>query len=219
MKKYVLFFRVSTRKQGESGLGLEAQQRDISLFLNNYAEEPFEVIGKFTAIQSGSNIDTPELWEAIDLAEKENATLLVSKLDRLSRRVSFIATLMERKKLRFIVASMPYADKFQLHLYSALAEQEREFISIRTKQALAEAKKRGVKLGGDRGNLTARNQASRQAADNRALNLIDTMQPMRDSGMTYQQIADQLNNLGVQSARGGNWFPATVRNVLQRELA
>ncbi|MDU8945549.1 recombinase family protein [Ovoidimarina sediminis] len=219
MKKYVLWRRVSTQQKGDSGLGLDAQQRDIDLYLNNYVHQPFEVIGTYTGIQSGRKTDIPELWEAIDLAEKKNGTFLCSKLDRLSSRVSFIATFMERRRLNFTVATMPYADKLQLHLYAALAEQEREFISMRTKHALAEAKKRGVKLGGNRDGLTARNESLRLAADNHALKVINTIAPMRDSGMSHQQIAGQLNRMGVRTAKKSNWHPTTVRNILQREMA
>ena len=137
MKQFVLYFRVSTRRQGDSGLGLDAQRRDINLYLETYAEVPFEVLAEFTDVKSGRDDERPELWKAIELAERTGATLVVAKLDRVSRRVSFISAIMERKRLEFTVATMPYADKFQLHIYAALAEQEREFISLRTKQALA----------------------------------------------------------------------------------
>ena len=136
--QYVIYKRVSTDSQGKSGLGLDAQSRDIELFISNYAEEP-EVIGEFTDIMSGKSSDRPELSKALEVCRTTGAALLVAKLDRLSRRVSFIASLMEDKRLSFKVAQMPHADKFQLHIYAALAEQERDFISKRTKAALAEA--------------------------------------------------------------------------------
>ena len=148
MKQFVIYTRVSTKRQGKSGLGLEAQQRDIELYLQNYAEVPYEVLGSFCDIESGKHSDRPELNKAMDLAIQSKATLLVAKLDRLSRDVELIAGVIKRCDL--IVASMPNADKFQLHIYAALAEQEREFISVRTKAALAEAKAKGVKLGGSR---------------------------------------------------------------------
>lgn len=215
MKHFVLYFRVSTRRQGDSGLGLDAQRRDLDLYLSTYAEVPFEIVGEFTDIESGANGDRPELWKAIDLAEKTGATLLVAKLDRLSRKVSFISTLMDRKRLSLTVASMPHADKFQLHIYAALAEQEREFISLRTKQALAPLKGTG-KLGGNRGNIDRANAASSAQADAHAAKVLDTVLPLRDAGRTLQQIADTLNRTGVKTARGGNWYPSTVRNVLAR---
>ena len=139
--------RVSSEDQGRSGLGLEAQERDIQLFLENYADTPFEVVGEFLEVQTGTDNTRSQLLAAIDLAKKEKAVLVVAKLDRLSRKVSFIASLMEDKELEFRVAQMPFADKFHLHIYAALAEQERDFISARTKAALAAAKQRGVRLG------------------------------------------------------------------------
>ena len=163
MKQYVIYKRVSTAEQGRSGLGMEAQQRDIELYLNNYSEVPFEILGEFLDVRSGKDDDRPELTKAIALAKRSGAELLVSKLDRLSRRVSFIAALMEEKKLTLRVASMPTADSFQLHIYAALAEQERNFISLRTKAALAEAKSRGQKLGGMRDKTMKRNEQEKHS--------------------------------------------------------
>jgi len=215
MKQFVIYTRVSTRRQGDSGLGLDAQRRDIDLYLSTYAEVPFEVVGKFQDIESGSNGDRPELQKAIKLAEKTGATLLVAKLDRLSRKVTFISNLMDRKKLNLVVATMPHADKFQLHIYAALAEQEREFISLRTKQALAPLKGTG-KLGGNRGNIDNANKAAVAVADTHATKVMDTIQPLKDAGRTLQQIADTLNKTGVRTSRGGKWYPTTVRNILSR---
>ena len=217
MKQFVLYTRVSTRRQGDSGLGLDAQKRDLDLYLSTYAEIPFEVAGEFQDIESGANGDRPELWRAINLAERTGATLLVAKLDRLSRKVSFISAVMDRKKLNLVVATMPHADKFQLHIYAALAEQEREFISIRTKAALKEAKAKGVKLGGNRGNIDHANEAAREVADRHAAKVMDTIRPLRDAGRTLQEIADTLNRTGVSTSRGGKWYPTTVTNVLKRE--
>ena len=165
MHKFILYCRVSTKEQGASGLGLAAQKRDLDLFLTTYAEVPFEVIGKFTDILSGADDARPELTKALDLCRKTGATLLVSKLDRLSRKVSFIATLMEDPKVTFRVASIPRASKMELHLYAMLAEQERDFISLRTKAALVEARARGSKLGGLRPKTAARNEAIQAGAD------------------------------------------------------
>lgn len=215
MKQFVLYFRVSTRRQGDSGLGLDAQRRDIDLYLDTYAEVPFEVLGEFTDVKSGKDDDRPELWKAIELAEKTGATLLVAKLDRLSRRVSFISAIMERKRLDFVVACMPTAEKFSLHIYAALAEQEREFISLRTKQALAPLKGTG-KLGGNRGNIDKANEAARAVADAHAAKVMDTIRPLREAGRTLQQIADTLNRSGVTTSRGGKWYPTTVKNILTR---
>lgn len=218
MKQFVIYYRVSTRRQGDSGLGLGAQRRDVDLYLETYADVPFEVVGSFTDVRSGKDDDRPELWKAIELAEKTGATLLVAKLDRLSRKVSFIANVMDLKRLSLTVATMPHADKFQLHIYAALAEQEREFISLRTKAALAPLKGTG-KLGGNRGNIDKANDAAIALADNHAAKVMDTIRPLRDAGRTLQQIADTLNKSGVTTARGGKWHPTTVKNVLAREVA
>ena len=215
MKQFIKYFRVSTRKQGDSGLGLSAQERDIDLYLSTYAETPWEVIAEFTDIKSGKDDDRPELQKAIELAEKTGAILLVAKLDRLSRKVSFVSAIMERKKLNLTVATMPNADKFQLHIYAALAEQEREFISLRTKQALAPLKGTG-KLGGNRGNIDRANAAARKLADDHAAKVMDTIVPLKKVGLTLQQIADTLNKSGVLTSRGGQWYPTTVSNIIKR---
>ena len=215
MKQFIKYYRVSTRSQANSGLGLSAQQRDIDLYLSTYAETPWEVIADFTDVQSGKDDNRPELQKAMALAEETGATILIAKLDRISRRVSFISAIMERKKLNLTVATMPNADKFQLHIYAALAEQEREFISLRTKQALAPLKGTG-KLGGNRGNIDKANEAARALADSHAAKVMDTVLPLKEAGRTLQQIADTLNKSGVKTARGGKWHPTTVKNVLAR---
>jgi DNA invertase Pin-like site-specific DNA recombinase len=216
MRKYVTYMRVSTAEQGKSGLGLEAQKRDISIFLDTYSEVPFEVIGEFTDVLSGTDDDRPELTKAIGLAKKTGADLLVAKLDRLSRRVSFIAKLMEDPKLSFRVAQMPHADKFQLHVYAALAEQERDFISKRTKAALAEAKARGQKLGGLRDKTMKRNNAVKANANARAEKIAGIVVPLREAGRTLREIASHLDRAGVATARGGRWNASQVQRVLQR---
>ena len=219
MKKYVIYRRVSTKTQGESGLGLEAQDRDIDLFLNTYSETPFEVVGTFTDVMSGEHADRPELAKAIALTRETGSELLVSKLDRLSRRVSQIAELMDDKKLKIRVATMPSADKFQLHIYAALAEQERDFISLRTKQALAVAKSRGVKLGGMRDATMQRNKAMQAKANADAYKVSSIVTPMREAGASLQKIADALNAASVSTPRGGQWYPSSVKNTLARLAA
>jgi len=140
----------------------------------------------------------------------------VAKLDRLSRKVSFIATLMEDRSVSLRVASMPSADKFQLHIYAALGEQEREFISIRTKAALAEAKDRGVKLGGLRDATGKRNQAVQAKAKERAEKVARIIVPLRNQGASLRDIAAALNKSGVVTARGGQWQASQVQRTLRR---
>lgn len=217
MKRYVVYLRQSTEDRAVSGLGLAAQQRDIDLFLANFAPHPHAVIGTFTDIQSGADNDRPQLQAALALVRKtRNCELLVAKLDRLSRRVSFIASLMEDRKIALRVATMPHAGDFELHVYASLSEQERKFISARTKAALAEAKARGVKLGGIRDTTVERNAAVRAGAQARALKIGPMVRSMRDKGMTLQQVADHLNAAGVRTAREGSWHPMQVKRTLAR---
>jgi DNA invertase Pin-like site-specific DNA recombinase len=216
MNNYVTYHRVSTAEQGRSGLGLEAQKRDIGLYLENYSGVPYEIAGEFTDVLSGSDNDRPELKKAIELARRTSATLLVAKLDRLSRKVSFIANLMEDTKLEIRIAQMPYADKFQLHIYAALAEQEREFISKRTKAALAEAKAKGKKLGGLRDATMKRNEVLKQKAEARAQKVAGLLLPMKEAGKTLREMASELNTAGVPTARGGQWQSSQVMRVLKR---
>lgn len=216
MKRYVVYTRVSTKEQGRSGLGLEAQERDIQIFLETYAEEPWEVIERFQDVQSGGDDDRPQLRAALEVARRTGAELLVSKLDRLSRDVAFIATLLKDKKVSFRVAQMPNADKFQLHIYAALAEQERDFISHRTKEALKAAKARGVKLGGLRDKTMRRNIAVKEKADREAAKVIKVVGPLRDAGQTLASIAETLEEMGIGTSRGGRWTAKQVSRVLSR---
>ncbi len=220
MKKYVIYYRVSTKKQGESGLGLEAQKRDVELFLDNYSSTPHEILGEFTDIESGTKKDREQYQEALKLAKKKRATLLVAKLDRLGRKVSELSRVMEEVDL--IVACMPNADKFQLHIYAALAEQERDFISKRTKAALKEAKARGVKLGRPAKDPVHKAMVNTAAirrsssADNFAKTMSPLFIPMIEQGKTYQQIADMANSMNVKTQRGKEWSPMGVRNIVVR---
>jgi DNA invertase Pin-like site-specific DNA recombinase len=214
MIKYVTYYRVSTKQQGDSGLGLEAQERDIDLFLSNYSDTPYKVVGSYTEIESGKNSDRAELKKAINLAKKEDALLLVAKLDRLSRDVEFIAGVIKNVSIK--VASMPNADNFQLHIYAALAEKERDFISTRTKQALAVAKERGVKLGGLRDKTGERNKASKAQATERAESIRTLIEPMVKSGYSLRKIALSLNSANQKTASGAEYKAATVSRIIKR---
>lgn len=216
MRRYVTYKRVSTSEQGRSGLGLEAQERDIQLFLEGYSEVPYEIIGEFTDVQSGADDDRPELKKAIEIARKSRAELLVAKLDRLSRKVSFIGSLTDDKRLTLRVAQMPHADNFQLHIYAALAEQEREFISKRTKAALAAAKARGRKLGGLRDSTMKRNEVVKNNAQRRAEKLRGIILPLREAGRSLREIATELDNVGISTPRNGNWTASQVKRVIDR---
>ena len=205
--RYVLYFRVSTQKQGRSGLGLDAQKRDIDLYLENYSEQPYEILGTFKDIQSGADNDRPELKKAIELAKKTKSILLVQKICRLSRRVSFIASLIEDKELDFKVAQMPFADKFQLHIYSALNEQEKDFISSRTKSALRSWKERNPdkKLGAPVHHIKALKEAKR---------IEGLIVPLKQQGKSLRVICDVLNNSGITTSKGRSFYPSKVSRTL-----
>ncbi|MGO8196350.1 recombinase family protein [Rhizobium ruizarguesonis] len=210
--KFVVYTRVSTKEQGRSGLGLDAQERDIALFLDN---RDGEVIGRFSDVGSGADTHRPEFQRALKLVMKEKAVLLVAKLDRLSRDVADIATLM--KSIHFKVAVMPDADEFQLHIYAALAEQERRFISQRTKAALAAAKERGVKLGGYReGSLQNANIQRAHDAMSFATKTYPIVRAFLGEGLSFRQVADRLTASGIATPSGGNWDAKAVTRLIKR---
>lgn len=203
MTAYVAYVRTSTDRQSN---GLEAQLATIHRFL---AAEGGELLAVYSEQVSGAKNDRVELGKAIAHAKRLKATLLVAKLDRLSRRVSFIAALMEsRVPLR--VAELPNADAFQLHIYSALAEQERKLISERTRAALGVRKAAGVALG------SPLNAGRAQDARRWATELAPTLAELRCEGHTsLAGIARQLNARGVPTRSGGAWYASTVSNLVR----
>ncbi|MNS21736.1 DNA-invertase hin [compost metagenome] len=219
--KFVAYYRVSTKAQGASGLGLEAQEAAVGVFVNGRA---CELVGSFTDVESGTRKGNhrPELAKAIQLAKREKATLLIAKLDRLARNVAFVSNLME-SGIEFVACDMPTANKFTIHILAAVAEHEAELISKRTREALAAAKARGVKLGTP-GNLTAEAQA-KSAATNRekAMKAYAAMERrianLRACGMSFQAIADQLNADGEMTRTGAAFAPATVKRIIDRAVA
>lgn len=208
----MLYRRVRTDERGRSGLGLEAQARDLSLYLADV--EGAVVVADLVEVASGGKGDRPVLAEALELCRKQKATLLVAKLDRLSRQVSFMANLLEDKSVEFVVASLPRASRFELHLYSALAEQERFFVSQRTKAALAAAKKRGVKLGGARHHLPDLNKARQERVRQEAEALAPLLLPLRREGKSLRVIADHLNKVGARTRTGGTFYAVKVGRLL-----
>ena len=216
MNKYIIYRRVSSADQGRSGLGLEAQARDIDTYLKVFSSQPYEVIAEFLEILSGADDSRPELFKAVALARKTKAILLVSKLDRLSRKVSYISALMEDKTVQFKVANLPQASNFELHLYVSLAEQERAFISERTKAALREAQARGVKLGGLRDSTMQRNKVRAASALSFARSLEKIVIPKHKAGESLKDISVALNDAGIKTSRGSSWTSMQVSRVIER---
>jgi len=209
--KYVLYFRVSTQSQGATGHGIEAQRRDINLYLNSHGGE---VVEEFVEVMSGCRDDRPELQDAIALCKKDGCTLLVSKLDRLSRDVEFVARICKDKKLSIKIAQIPNADNFQIHLFAALASQEREFISQRTKAALAAAKARGVVLGNPK--IAEINRTRKRTARKVANQYAPIVLPLRNKGLTYFEIASTMNQMGIRTSRGKEFKPTSVKRIVDR---
>ncbi|CAM3665735.1 recombinase family protein [Polynucleobacter antarcticus] len=216
MIQYITYRRVSSAEQGRSGLGLEAQSRDIDTYLKAFSGKPYKVIGEFLEILSGASDARPELFKAVALARKTKAILLVSKLDRLSRKVSYISALMEDKTVQFKVANLPQASNFELHLYASLAEQERAFISERTKAALREAQARGVKLGGLRDSTMQRNKVRAASALSFARSLEKIVMPKHKAGESLKDISVALNDADIKTVRGGVWTSMQVSRVIGR---
>lgn len=220
MPHFLAYYRVSTRGQEQSGLGLDAQRAEVARFL---ADEPeATLVGELTEVQSGKEDgNRPLLQQALSRCKETGATLLVSKLCRLSRDAAFVLTLMKDSKVRFRVASMPQADNFQLGIWAVLNQQERETISRRTREALAAAKARGVRLGGAGGSsnsLTAMNRARSRNADDHARAVGPLIQSLRSRGNTLREIATVLNESGSRTAQGCEWQATQVQRVLRRLL-
>lgn len=226
----VAYLRVSTDRQGRSGLGLEAQREAIARFAE---AEGIELLGEFVEVETGKGADAldrrPVLAEALETARKAKAKskddcpVIVAKLDRLSRDVHFISGLMAHGT-GFIVAELgANADPFFLHIYAAIAEKERKLIAERTRAALAIRKAQGVKLG-NRTNLAEAQAkggaATKREADAFAAKVLPSIEAIKATGATsYNAIAKALNDRGVKTAKGGTWAAATVRNIMLRAPA
>lgn len=220
--KFVSYCRVSTAKQGASGLGLEAQQETIRQYLNG---REWKLIKAFVEIESGKDNDRPELAKALKRCQLTGATLLVAKLDRLSRDIHFITSL-EKAGIEFTVCDFPTANKFTIHIFAALAQYERELISQRTKAALGAKKARGAVLGKPENLTTAAADQGREKgrlaklakADHFAAQTGPTVQEFHDQGMSLNRIAAKLNGDSILTASGkqGTWTATAVKNLLAR---
>ncbi len=221
--KFIAYYRVSTERQGKSGLGLEAQSTAVMDYLNGGS---WELIEEYTEVESGKRNDRPQLIKALEACKRQKAVLIIAKLDRLARNVAFVANLME-SGVEFLAVDMPQANKLTVHIMAAMAEHEREMISQRTKAALQAAKERGTKLGWSipsrkneqRQATLMANQANRDQASRFAANVLPIVREIEKAGITtLKGMAEALNARGVQTARGGKWYPTTVKNLMRREL-
>lgn len=219
MGKYVAYHRVSTQKQGASGLGLEAQRMAVDQFM---ARTSGQLVAEVQEIESGGKNDRPRLAEALTLCRVHGATLIIAKLDRLARNVHFISGLMEAG-VDFVACDFPQANRLTIHVLAAVAEHEREMISARTKAALAAAKARGVKLGNP-ANLSNRrvgsvagNAVRTEKAQRRARDLLPVIDAIRaEGGTTLRAIAAGLDDRAIAAPRGGRWSAAQVIRLLVR---
>lgn len=212
---YIAYYRVSTTKQGESGLGLEAQKEAVSRFLAAQHAGPEQPIGEYTEVESGKRSkNRPQLLAALAQCHKLKATLVIAKLDRLARNVHFISGLMEAK-VNFVAVDMPDANKLTVHIMSAMAEYETQAISQRTKAALEAAKARGTRLGNPRWSESI--EAARRAKGliPPAPALVEMIEKHRAEGLTLRAIAEQLNALGLRTPKGSAWYASTVRGALE----
>ncbi len=216
----VAYYRVSTARQGRSGLGIDAQKAAVQRFA---AAEGYDLVDEYVEVETGKGADAlerrPQLKAAVARARKLKCSVLVAKLDQLSRDVHFISGLMAHR-VPFIVAELGAdADPFMLHLYAALAEKERALISARTKAALAEKKNAGVKLGNPRAAETIgkAHAARRAAADRFAADLVPVVRDIQAAGQTtLRKIAAVMDARGVRTAQSGRWGASSVRNLLKR---
>jgi len=213
MTLHVAYYRVSTDRQGRSGLGLDAQRSAVTSYLTGVAEA--ELLEEFTEIESGKKADRPELVRAIALCKKHKARLVIAKLDRLARNVYFVSGLME-SGVDFVAVDMPYANRFTIHIMAAVAEHEREMTSKRTKEALAAVKQRGKRLGNPRpAESLARGRATL------AVNVMlrrESVRPLltqlQGEGLSYREIAREMNRRGVPTPQGKQWHGVTVQRVI-----
>ena len=209
--KFVVLLRVSTKKQGADGLGVAAQRRDIQLFLKQQ-EEP-EVVAELLEVESGA-ADRPVLDQALSLCRKHKATLLVQKVDRLTRDLELLARILKDKEVAVKVAQLPNADNFQLHLFGCLAAQEREFISTRTKAALQAAKAAGVQLGNPK--LAEINKTRQRQARHFADQHSSLVWSLHSKGKSHREICSVLNDAGMTTRGGGIFYPVTITRILRR---
>jgi DNA invertase Pin-like site-specific DNA recombinase len=221
--KFVAYYRVSTQRQGRSGLGLEAQQEAVRNYLDG---GDWRIIAEFTEVESGKRKDRPKLADALAACRMHGAKLIIAKLDRLARNVAFVSALMDAG-VEFEAVDFPQANRLTIHILAAVAEHEAKAISERTKAALAAAKRRGVKLGGYRAGakLTAKARQAGYAAravsaDRKAADYAPVIRELQAAGVTsLTGIAAALNERGIPTAGGRcAWQAVQVSRLLARRM-
>lgn len=220
--KFVSYLRVSTDRQGRSGLGLEAQRKAVADYLDGGR---WQLVAEFVEIETGKRDDRPTLRQALHRCEVTGATLVIAKLDRLSRNLAFIAALQD-SGAKFVASDMPEANETMIQFMAVIAQHERKMISARTIAALAAAKARGKRLGNVNGATALRRagkgnvaavDAIKVGANRHAAKLLPVIQDIRAAGIeTLDGIARELNARSILTARGGQWYATTVRNLLAR---
>ena len=216
--KYVSYLRVSTKRQGESGLGVEAQREAVTTYLNGGR---WRLVEEFVEVESGRRNDRPELAKAFEACNVYGATLVIARLDRLSRNAHFLLGL-EAAGVEFVAVDMPHANRLTVGVMALVAEQEAVAISQRTKAALAAAKARGTKLGQPKGTPVPRSDVGRingsKASAANADAFAERMRPVlaKVSGLSANAAAQELAARGYATARGGQWSASQVINVRKR---
>jgi len=220
--RFVSYLRVSTDKQGDKGLGIEAQRQAVRAYLT-HVNHGAELLQEFVEVESGRKDDRPQLRAALERCELSGATLLIARLDRLTRKASFLLNLQE-SGATFVACDNPYADKFTVGILAMVAQKERELIVARTKAALAAAKARGTKLGNPNGAAHLRGRGNSEAvsaitakAACRAAKLKGTLEAIRAEGHdSLTAIAAELGRRGIVTPRGDAWHPMAVKRLLER---
>lgn len=213
---FVSYLRVSTQRQGRSGLGLEAQRQAVAEIV---AARGANLAAEYVEVESGSRASRPQLKAALDSCRGRQATLVVAKADRLGRRASHVLGLLDNSGVPVVFAEMPNASDLEIGIRAVVAQEEGRLISERTKAALAAAKARGVKLGGPRtaDQYQRAGEAATRQADDFAARVAPILADVQQAGaVTLRQIADALNARGVRTARGRQWRPTTVKRIVTR---
>jgi DNA invertase Pin-like site-specific DNA recombinase len=209
MTGFIAYYRVSTDRQGASGLGLDAQRAAVASHIAAAV-----LLTEYTEIESGKkHTNRPQLLAALQECRRKKATLVIAKLDRLGRNVAFISALME-SGADFVCCDNPHANRLMLHMLAAFAEHEREQISQRTKAALAAAKARGVKLGNPRALAALEIANAVPVARRPAPEVLNIMRSLEGQGMSFRAIARELNRLNIKTGRGHQWYDVTVKAAL-----